>query len=442
MKYTKMRIVLSLCIVVLISMLTSCGWFRGFNQSSDKGTKHETEQVVIDTELDNTEFETFDTEIVVNDTEESVLTEIHTSENPKIESSTNENEPVQNESTVNNSNTFLQQESTTNSSTNNSLSEGDASAQAIVNQIIRPGMSDFEKAITIHDWLLFNIDYDFSFTVYDVENTLSKHVAVCQGYALTFETMAELAGLEAVFIGGTADNGSGYQSHAWNRVKINGTWYNVDVTWDDPASVGKNPSDHSQNGYDYFLISDAELNKNHKASEIPSECGSCSQNYDRLTILRYAANSGRYGDVALVTNTNEANTNIKKYMDMNKQEVNLWIYDASINITNSSSYIQNLVSSVQYPIKVGTFYPSDKGMIKCKIGITPSVEWNAIPVVHNVDEFKALLDKNGDSGVRTYTVRYESTNGEPVIDTSRYGFNISYITYNSGGSWLITVNIV
>ena len=236
--------------------------------------------------------------------------------------------------------------------------------------------------------------------------------------------------------------GEAGESHAWNCIFIENEGYYVDVTWDDPGKPGKKPSDHSGNGYDYFLISDAQLNKNHKADYFPEVSGSCSQDYDRLTILRYAANSGRYGDVAVVTNISEANAGIKKYMDMNKSAMTLWIYDSTINVANSSAYVQNLVASVQYVINPGTFYPSDKGIVKCAIGITPSSEWNTIPVVHNVEEFKTLLDKNGDAGVRTYTVRYESTNGAPVIDASRYGFNISYITYNSGCSWLITVNIV
>lgn len=413
------KISLLLCLILLVSLLSSCGLFESSQKPTNNDTTKETEKIEQSTESSE-----------VLESTEIVSTEvIEEEETPKPES-------VQPQAPTG---TTPPPDFTPEIST-----DGENSAKDIVNQIIKPGMSDFEKALAIHDWLLFNIDYDHTYSVYDVENTLSKRVAVCQGYALTFETMAEMAGLEAAFIGGSADNGdgTGYQSHAWNRVKINGVWYNVDVTWDDPGQPGKNPSDHSGNGYDYFLISDAQLYKNHKADYFPEESGSCSQDYDRLTILRYAANSGKYGDVAVVTNISEANAGIKKFMDMNKSAMTLWIYDPAINAANSSAYMQNMVSSVQYVINPGTFYPSDKGIIKAAIEITPSSQWNTIPVVRNVDEFKTLLDKNGDAGIRTYTVRYESTSGAPVVDASRYGFNVSYVTYNSGCSWLIMVNIV
>lgn len=443
------KISLLLCLILLVSLLSSCGLFESpkkpIENNNPKGTE-KTEQTTENSEIiESTEVDSTDVEVKEETTSEVENTTSVESEKEDIKVENSVSTPKEETPKPE----IVQPQTPTGTTpppdfTPEISTDGENSAKAIVNQIIKPGMSDFEKAITIHDWLLFNVDYDHSYSVYDVEGTLDKRVAVCQGYALTFEAMAESAGLEAVFIGGTADNGSGagYQSHAWNRVKINGIWYNVDVTWDDPGRPGKNPSDHSGNGYDYFLISDAQLNKNHKADYFPEASGSCSQDYDRLTILRYAANSGKYGDVAVVTNISEANAGIKKFMDMNKSAMTLWIYDASINVANSSAYMQNLVSSVQYVINPGTFYPSDKGIIKAAIGIVPSVEWNAIPVVRNVDEFKALLDKNGDAGIRTYTVRYESTNGAPQVDGSKYGFSISYVPYNSGNSWLITVNIM
>lgn len=157
--------------------------------------------------------------------------------------------------------------------------------------------------------------------------------------------------------------------------------------------------------------------------------------------MKTAANTGRYGDVAVVTNVSEANVGSKKYMDKNKSAMILWIYDASVTEASAGTYLQNLTANLQYFINLSIYYPSNNGIIKCPIGITPSSEWNKIPVVKNVDEFKALLDKNGDAGIKTYKVRYESTNGAPVVDASKYGFGISYYTYNGGNWWLIDVTI-
>ena len=52
------------------------------------------------------------------------------------------------------------------------------------------------------------------------EGALLDHLAVCEGYARAFSRLCEQAGLEELMISGTADNGSGTISHAWNQVQI------------------------------------------------------------------------------------------------------------------------------------------------------------------------------------------------------------------------------
>ena len=316
-------------------------------------------------------------------------------------------------------------------------------AVKIVECIISSSMNDFQKALEIHDWLIFNVDYDNTYSNYSAKNAFVDRSCVCQGYAEAFELLAEAAGLEATFVAGVATNSSGNtESHAWNQVKISGKWYNVDTTWDDPTYAGKPASDHTGNRYDYFLISKTQLEKDHRADSYYEGEKSCSSNYDRVTVLKTAANTGRYGDVAVVTNVSEANAGIKKYMDKNKSTMTLWIYDASINVANSQNYVQNLVGQVQYMISTSTFYPSDNGIIKCPIGITPSSEWGAIEVAHNAEELLNIMNKNGDAGIKDFTVRYEATNGQPELpQPNKYGYSVSYTVYNNGGSWLIKVKL-
>ena len=38
----------------------------------------------------------------------------------------------------------------------------------------------------------------------------------------------------------------GYGDHAWNRVKLEDTWYYIDCTWDDPTGGG-------MENYEYYL---------------------------------------------------------------------------------------------------------------------------------------------------------------------------------------------
>lgn len=63
--------------------------------------------------------------------------------------------------------------------------------------------------------------------------------------------------LECWVADGEADGAYGWGDHAWNIVNIDGNYYHVDVTWDDP--------DESDNiNYDYFLISDEQMSTDHK----------------------------------------------------------------------------------------------------------------------------------------------------------------------------------
>lgn len=457
MKKLQRRIAYVLGVIFIISSLVAC---RGTNDNKDENVNNPTENQnteYFNTEELSTENENTEETPVEESTQEDEVAKEEDSENPSESEDPSKSE-IQSESekpseTEKPSNTQKPVEPEADIPSNapgwskvpsfkdSNLTETEMAVK-IVECIISSSMNDFQKVLEIHDWLIFNVDYDQTYSKYSAQNAFVDRSCVCQGYAEAFELLAEAAGLEATFVAGIATNSDGQtESHAWNQVKISGNWYNVDVTWDDPTYSGKSANDHSGNRYDYFLISKAQLEKDHRADSYYEGEKSCSSNYDRVIVLKTAANTGRYGDVAVVTNINEANSGIKTYMDKNKTFMNLWIYDTSVNESNSTVYIQNFVASLQYPISLSTFYPSNNGIIKCPIGIQTSSDWNAIPVVKNVDEFKDLLDKKGDAGVTTYSVRYEATNGQPVIEASKYGFRISYIPYNSGNSWLIEVEI-
>ncbi len=62
---------------------------------------------------------------------------------------------------------------------------------------------------------------------------LKNHSAICDGYAQAFAYVGKKMGLQIVTVFGTADNGEVKQSHAWNKVKLDGEWYAVDLTWYD-----------------------------------------------------------------------------------------------------------------------------------------------------------------------------------------------------------------
>ena len=54
------------------------------------------------------------------------------------------------------------------------------------------------------------------------------------------------------------------QNHIWNAVKIDGKWYHLDLTWDDP--VTSDGSDVLE--YNFFLITTKELENLEKTQHV------------------------------------------------------------------------------------------------------------------------------------------------------------------------------
>lgn len=125
--------------------------------------------------------------------------------------------------------------------------------------------SDYKKELIIHDEIINQVQYAFddkgnpsvekwAHSIVGVFDT-SYNKVVCEGYAKAFQLLMNACGIECIYIPGTA-NGSG---HGWNKVKLDGDWYNVDVTWDDPTSGNDTPI----LSHDYFNVTDAKLLTNH-----------------------------------------------------------------------------------------------------------------------------------------------------------------------------------
>jgi len=158
-------------------------------------------------------------------------------------------------------------------------------ARHLVAGFIRPGMTDYDKELVIHNYIVNHTRYDYanyqtgtiptaSFTAY---GCLVLGKAVCQGYSEAFKLMSDLAALECIVVEGESQaSGSGWEGHAWNIVKVGGNYYHVDSTFDDPiSSDGKDVLK-----YYYFNLSDRELSGRHRwnTSEYPA-CTSIESNY-------------------------------------------------------------------------------------------------------------------------------------------------------------------
>lgn len=136
--------------------------------------------------------------------------------------------------------------------------KNDKKLKSIAKKLVKKNMTDDEKVKAVHDYMVLNCAYDqenyLNGTVpqesYAVKGFLENHTAVCEGYAKTFYAFMQIMGIPCRKVSGTGNGGA----HAWNLVKLNGKWFHIDVTWDDPV-----PDRPGQVRYEYFLLSDKQM---------------------------------------------------------------------------------------------------------------------------------------------------------------------------------------
>lgn len=107
-------------------------------------------------------------------------------------------------------------------------------------KIITEKMTEKEKAAAIAYYLCDYMTYDMDYYLKDTPRkvtiakgapSISEPYGVCDDYAKKYHAFCLLAGLECEYVSGTARGLGGIGGHAWNRVKCDGDWYYVDVTW-------------------------------------------------------------------------------------------------------------------------------------------------------------------------------------------------------------------
>ena len=125
------------------------------------------------------------------------------------------------------------------------------------------------KIKQIHDYIVDNIEYDSTISlenIYNIYGALVQKKCVCEGYAKAFNYLANAAGIESVIVIGTGiDQDGKTENHAWNYVNVDGTWYAIDTTWDDPI-ITKGGKLSTKSKYKYFLKGLNNINQDHKTT--------------------------------------------------------------------------------------------------------------------------------------------------------------------------------
>ena len=131
------------------------------------------------------------------------------------------------------------------------------------------GKSNYEKLKIIHDYLIENIEYDTTLledNIYNIYGALVSKKCVCEGYAKAYQYLVNAIGINNTIVIGIGTNSKNEtENHAWNYVELDGKWYAVDTTWDDPIIIGGGKLTKDLK-YQYFLKGQKTMSENHVTS--------------------------------------------------------------------------------------------------------------------------------------------------------------------------------
>lgn len=219
---------------------------------------------------------------------------------------------------------------------------------------IEPEKTEIEKFLTIYQRLGKRIYYNHDeneivnknkenykiFENHSLIGGLLCNSCVCEGYAKILKEALNMVGIKSRFIRGWTEPPTKNQdknsqkdilpqaTHAWNQVKIDGKWYNVDLTWD-AGNIKENRK------LDYCLQSDEEFINHYPKTNAEK----CKESYNKKEIEKFLGISEPFELKPGIYTVGEINTLLKEYkkknnIEIQKQEENSKIDNIQINGTN------------------------------------------------------------------------------------------------------------
>ncbi|MGL5259631.1 MAG: transglutaminase domain-containing protein [Lachnospiraceae bacterium] len=127
----------------------------------------------------------------------------------------------------------------------------------VINTIVdgaKTKSTDFEKEQYVHDALINRITYNLQAPLnQSAYSAIVNGSTVCAGYARAFQLIMQKLEIPTYYCTGYAG-----ERHAWNIVKLEGEYYNVDLTWDDSDPFT----------YDYFNRTDQDFIDTHTRQDL------------------------------------------------------------------------------------------------------------------------------------------------------------------------------
>ena len=206
-------------------------------------------------------------------------------------------------------------------------------------------MTQAEKALAVHDYIVLNCQYNwyiattsdnpydktkYSENVFNAYGALVDKNAVCQGYAEAFNLIMKKLNCPAYMVTSTG--------HAWSMIQLDGQWYNVDATWDDPV-----PDKAGYCSHNFFLCSDEKLLeldsggshiRESRSVGLPACNGTAFSN---SYIIKNAINSVCwYNNQFYYISKNNSGSNVLTYSRLNSEDNEISVVSASEGLIKDS----------------------------------------------------------------------------------------------------------
>lgn len=196
---------------------------------------------------------------------------------------------------------------------------------------ISVSMSDYEKILTIHDYIVEKGQYDLrlfsegevppeSYATYGI---LGLGLGVCESYAKSMKYLLDEANINSMIVIGSSRG----ENHAWNLVNIDDEYYHIDATWDDPIiEDGTEIIRHN-----FFNLNDEQIGKTHQWIR---------EDYPEANGTKY--NYYNYNDL-IVDGTEELIDKLEKAMLKRHSKYTLKVIDLERNF-----HINSIIEEIGY----------------------------------------------------------------------------------------------
>ncbi len=142
---------------------------------------------------------------------------------------------------------------------------------------------EWQTELEIHDYIIENCEYkivDSEFVYSSAYGAIVNGEAACEGYSKAAKLLFDMVGIESAVISGNSSTPETEEGpHMWNAVKINGDFYHLDCTWDDPVNENGKPV----KTYSYFNVSDEMISATHSDFSYDFGCEATHENYYEKT---------------------------------------------------------------------------------------------------------------------------------------------------------------